>query len=263
MDPSQAVQILANLCTNARDAIADVGKIKIETSNFVADESYCSAHAGVAPGDYVLLTVEDSGHGMDDQTLARIFEPFFTTKGVGQGTGLGLATVYGIIQQNKGFIEVESSPGRGTAFKIGLLRHMSEQPLPRTSLSGNHEARGKETVLLVEDEPMLLNLTATMLERLGYEVLTASNSAQALALAKEHSQRIRLLLTDVVMPEMNGRDLALQFQSICPAAKCLFMSGYTANVIASKNIAEEGFHFIQKPFSLKNLAVQLREVLEG
>ncbi|MCU0663398.1 MAG: response regulator [Myxococcota bacterium] len=261
MDPSQIVQILTNLCVNARDAIAIVGNITIETMNFAANDEFCAAHAGVVSGDYVQLKVRDDGHGMDEETLNHVFEPFFTTKGVGEGTGLGLATVYGIVQQSRGFIVVMSDPGKGTTFNILLPRHMGEDEPTKSLAPKTDDARAHETILLVEDEPALRTLIERMLEKLGYEVLSASHSAQALLLVAGHAQTISLLLTDVVMPEMNGRDLAAKIQALCPKVKILFMSGYTANVIASHGALDEGMHFLQKPFSLEKLAHTLREVL--
>jgi PAS domain S-box-containing protein len=261
IDPAQIDQIMMNLVANARDAITGIGRVSIETRNVIVDEAYGAAHVGVRPGEYVMLTLSDNGAGMDRETVANIFEPFFTTKEHGKGTGLGLATVYGIVQQNNGIINVYSEPGQGTTFKISLPRfageadrHEAATPAPATD--------GRETVLLVEDEPMLLKLAQIMLEKLGYKVLTASTPSEAIRLAGESGREIHLLLTDVVMPEMNGRDLADRLHAIYPGLKCLFMSGYTANVIASRGVLEEGVHFIQKPFSMKELAVTLRRVLD-
>ncbi len=226
--PSQIDQMLANLCVNARDAIAGVGKVTIETGNATFDDAYCADHTGFVPGEFVLLAVSDDGCGMDKETLENIFEPFFTTKEVGQGTGLGLATVYGIVKQNNGFINVYSEPGTGTTFKIYLPRHAG-QAAETQGKSSPAILRGRdETVLLVEDEPAILEMGKIMLERLGYRVLTAGTPGEAMRLAEEHAGEIHLLLTDVVMPEMNGRELAEQLQSRYPNLKCLFMSGYTA-----------------------------------
>ena len=263
MDPSQIDQILANLCVNARDAIASGGRVTIETNTIVIDEFYCSYHAGFVPGDYVRLSVSDNGCGMNKETLANIYEPFFTTKEVGQGTGLGLSMVYGIVKQNNGFINVYSEPGQGTTFKIYLPRYTGvtvQEPQPQK----NEEPpeRGDEIILLVEDEPTILEMTATMLEKLGYTVLTAGVPSEAIRLAMEYKSTINLLLTDVVMPEMNGRDLAQKILPLYPNIKYLFMSGYTANVIAHQGVLNEDVHFIQKPFSLKTLATKVREVLD-
>ncbi len=263
VDPSQIDQILANLLVNARDAIADTGRITIETGNIAIDEDYCADHPGFVPGEYVLLAVSDDGCGMDKETLAHIFEPFFTTKGVGKGTGLGLATVYGAVKQNNGFIDVYSEPGKGTTFTIYLPRHAGRAAQMRTEGAAAGPAlRGHETVLLVEDEPAILKLTTEMLERQGYTVLAAPSPGKAISLVREHPGEIHLLMTDVVMPEMNGRDLAGNLLSIYPHFKILFMSGYTANVIAHHSVLDEGVYFIQKPFSMKNLAAKVREVLD-
>jgi PAS domain S-box-containing protein len=261
VDPAQIDQILANLCINARDAITGVGKITIETVTTTLDEAYCADHPGFAPGEFVLLAVSDNGCGMDKDTLGKVFEPFFTTKGIGQGTGLGLATVYGIVKQNNGFINVYSEPGRGTTFKIYIPRHAG-QAGEDLKVSAVEIPKGRgETVLLVEDEPTILNMTAKMLERQGYTVLTASKPSEAMLLADEHTGKIHLLITDVVMPEMNGRDLAQNLLSLYPNIKSLFMSGYTANVIAHHGVLDEGVHFIQKPFSKQDLGAKVREVL--
>jgi PAS domain S-box-containing protein len=262
VDPSQIDQLLANLCVNARDAIAGVGKITIETASATFDEAYCAEHLGSVPGEYVLLAVSDDGCGMDQETLGHIFEPFFTTKEQGKGTGLGLASVFGMVKQNKGFINVYSEPNQGTTFKIYLPRH-------EKSAKGQEQAtilpaeRGQETILLVEDEPAILEMTTMMLTRLGYTVLPANTPREAIRLADEYQGRIDLLMTDVVMPDMNGRDLAANLLAHYPDLKRLFMSGYTANVIAHHGVLDEGVHFIQKPFSMKDLGGKLRKALEG
>jgi len=261
LDPVQVNQVLANLLVNARDAIEDVGKVTIETENVAFDEAYCADHVGSVPGEYVMLAVSDSGRGMDRETLSRIFEPFFTTKGVGEGTGLGLATVYGIVKQNNGFINVYSEPGKGTIFKIYIPR-----PQPAGAVAGKtavsaEVSTGTETVLLVEDEEAVLTLGAKLLEQLGYKVLAANGPNRALQLAEEYEGPIHLLMTDVVMPDMNGRDLRQRLISRRPGLKSLFMSGYTANVIAHHGILEEGILFLQKPFSRQALAAKLREAL--
>jgi PAS domain S-box-containing protein len=262
MDPSQIDQILANLCVNARDAITDVGKITIETDMVSFDEAYCVEHAGFIPGDFVLLGVSDNGSGMDKETLNNLFEPFFTTKEMGKGTGLGLATVYGIVKQNNGFINVYSEPGQGTTFKIYLPRHTAVDQTAPVIHTEQQYPGGNETILLVEDEPAILNMVRMMLERKGYSVLSAATTAEAIALAKIHADKIHLLMTDVVMPEMNGRDLARHLIAIYPDIKLLFMSGYTANVIAHQGVLDEGVSFIQKPFSRSDLFVKLRSVLD-
>ncbi len=259
IDPSQIDQILANLCINARDAIAGVGKIVIETGTTTFETEYCASHPGVFPGDFVVLAVSDDGSGMEKELLDKIFEPFFTTKEVGQGTGLGLSTVYGIVQQNNGFINVYSEPGKGTTFRVYLPRHLGENGVIEKPSNGEaHRGQG-ETVLVVEDEAAILRLTSRILNDLGYMVLTANRPTEAIELARQHT--IQLLLTDVIMPEMNGKDLAEQLLTIHPDLKCLLMSGYTASVIASQGVLEEGIHFLQKPFSARALAAKVRETL--
>jgi len=262
MDPSQIDQIMANLCVNARDAIDGTGSITIETANTTIDAEYCFSNPEAISGEYVCLTISDSGIGMNKETLAQIFEPFYTTKEQGKGTGLGLATVYGAIKQNNGFINIYSEPGQGTTFSIYLPRDESSRS--GQALSGTAAAppqRGRETILLVEDEPAILNIASLMLEKQGYTVLKADTPGEAVRLAREHSGDIQLLMTDVIMPEMNGRDLAKNLLSIYPNMKRLFMSGYTADVIANHGVLEEGVHFIQKPFSLTNMAAKVRETL--
>ena len=262
IDPVQVDQILANLCVNARDAIVDVGKISIKTENAVLDEIYCADHAGMVPGEYILLTISDDGCGMDEETLNQIFEPFFTRKEVGQGTGLGLSTVYGIVKQNNGFIFAHSKPGIGTTFKIFLPRYLGQGiEIQKDRARETPLSRG-ETVLLVEDEPALLEMSKTMLEQLGYRMLTAGTPDEAIRLARKHAGKIHILITDVVMPGMNGRDMADWILSLCPSIKVLFVSGYTADVIAHRGILNKGVNFLQKPFSMKDLAVKIQDVVK-
>ena len=260
MDPSQIDQILANLCVNARDAVGDKGHVAIETGLAEFDEAYCAAHAGFLPGRFVLLAVGDDGCGMDSQTLLRLFEPFFTTKEIGKGTGLGLATVYGIVKQNNGFIDVDSEVGRGSTFRIYLpqLRDAgaAEAPPAPPPIPGGHE-----TILLVEDEPALLNMARMMLEQIGYRVLPAASPDEALRVATRESGRIDLLMTDVVMPQMNGRNLGQILAEEIPGLKRLYMSGYTADVIAHHGVLEPGVHFIAKPFTPSELAAKIRAAL--
>ncbi|MFO7685212.1 MAG: ATP-binding protein, partial [Desulfobacterales bacterium] len=263
MDPAQVDQILVNLCVNARDAIAGAGKITIETGNTVLDEHYCADRPGFVPGDYVVLAVSDNGCGMDEPILEQLFEPFFTTKPVGRGTGLGLPTIYGIVKQNNGFINVYSELGRGTTVKLYLPRYLGRAFMGSQAIAPEPVRQGRETVLLVEDEPSILDLGKLMLEKLGYRVLAAATPGEALAMAETHCGEIDLLMTDVVMPEMNGRDLARRLLSLYPNLNRLFMSGYTANVIAHHGVLDEGVHFIQKPFSFKDLADKVREVLDA
>jgi PAS domain S-box-containing protein len=263
LDPAQVDQILANLLVNARDAISGVGRITIETGTAEFDQAYSDRNDGFVPGWYALLAVSDNGCGMDKETLARIFEPFFTTKEVGKGTGLGLATVYGIVKQNSGFINVYSEPGTGTTFRIYLPRYESEQAVADETRIAVEAPTGTETVLLVEDEDSLLDLGTLLLEDLGYTVLAASCPNRALLLAEEFRGEIHVLLTDVIMPEMSGRDLRERLAASRPNLKSLYMSGYTAEVIAHHGVLHEGVHFLQKPFSVQDLAVKLREALDG
>ena len=263
IDPSQIDQILANLCVNARDAITDTGKINIETRNSTIDASYCYQHVDAVPGEYLQFAVSDDGVGMNKETILRIFEPFYTTKERGKGTGLGLSTVYGIVKQNYGFINVYSEPGKGTTFTIYLPRHTVDSDETLKESTTKLYARGHETILLVEDEPTILKMTALMLEGQGYTVLTVGNGNEAIRLFNEHVGMIHMLMTDVVMPDMNGRDLAQKLHLLSPQLKCLFMSGYTADVIAQHGVLDDGVQFIQKPFSLPDLAVKVREVLNS
>jgi two-component system cell cycle sensor histidine kinase/response regulator CckA len=261
MDPSQVDQLLANLCVNCRDAIAGVGKVTIETDIVSIDEAYCVDHVGASPGDYVLLSVSDDGCGMDKETQDKIFEPFFTTKKLGEGTGLGLATVYGIVTQNNGFINVYSEPDKGTTFRIYLARHAEQLAEVEPEVPEKVSSVQGETVLVVEDEVAILKLIAKILTKLGYVILTSKSAIQAIDLAKGHPGAIDLLITDVIMPEMNGRDLANQLVALRPTLKCLFMSGYTASVIARQGVLDEGVHFMQKPFTSRSLAAKVQEVL--
>jgi PAS domain S-box-containing protein len=263
IDPTQVDQILANLTVNARDAIAGVGRISIETANIAIDDDYCDEHAGAVPGSYVMLSVGDDGCGMDKEIREHIFEPFFTTKGIGQGTGLGLATIYGIVKQNGGFVDVRSKPGQGSTFTIHLPRHAGRPSAIDFEGIDSKAKPGRETILLVEDDPSILQLGTRMLERLGYHVLAASGPGEALLLAERYAGKIHLLLTDVIMPEMNGRDLAKRLLLLHPDIKRLFMSGYTANVIAHHGVLDEGVLFIQKPFSKAELSQKVREILDA
>jgi two-component system cell cycle sensor histidine kinase/response regulator CckA len=263
IDPSQIDQILANLCVNARDAITDVGKVTIKTKNISFDEKYCADNPEFFPGDYVLLAVSDDGSGMASETLDNIFEPFFTTKGVGKGTGLGLATVYGIVKQNNGLIKVYSEPEQGTTIQVYLPRYQGRMvEAHRNSTLEIPLGRG-ETILLVEDDSPILKLGQRILKDLGYVVLSAASPSEAVSLATGHAGEIELLITDVVMPEMNGRELSELLKNMYPDLKILFMSGYTADVIAHRGVLDEGVRFISKPFSKSNLASKVREVLDS
>ena len=261
IDPSQVDQIMANLAVNARDAITDVGKIIIETTNIEVDEEYCTLSHFV-PGQYVMLTVSDNGSGMDKETLENLFEPFFTTKEIGKGTGLGLATVYGIVKQNNGFINVYSEPGMKTTFKIYLPRHEGKESSLKPAITSTGQVpTGTETILVVEDEKGVLHMSRRILERLGYTVQAAGKPSEALRLSAAYEGTIHLLLTDVVMPEMNGRNLASKLTMSRPGLKTLYMSSYTENVIAHTGVLDPDVLFIQKPLSRQALAVKVREAI--
>ncbi|MBN2706457.1 MAG: response regulator [Deltaproteobacteria bacterium] len=263
MDPTQIDQILVNLCINARDAIAGVGKITMETHAVTLDADFCAEHPEFVPGAYTLLAVSDDGCGMDTEILDKLFEPFFTTKEIGKGTGLGLATVYGIVKQNNAFISVSSKPGQGTTFNIYLPCCLKENASAGEKRSEDQAAGGGETILLVEDEPAILEMTKLMLERFGYRVLAAAEASEAIDLARLHAADIDLLFSDVILPEMNGRELEEKIISFCPGLKTIFMSGYTGDIITRRGVLTEGTHFIQKPFSLNALADRVRYVLDG
>ena len=261
MDPTQVDQVLANLAVNSRDAMRDGGKLVVETANVTLDAAYCRRHAGARPGEHVRLAVSDTGSGMDERTRERAFEPFFTTKAEGKGTGLGLATVYGVVKQNEGFIDLYSELGHGTTMKLYLPRAREEELAREASESIKVPARGHETVLLVEDEGQLREIAAEMLEELGYTVLVAATPGDALALCEKHAGEIDLLFTDVVMPNMNGRELAGRVQAMRPRIRTLFTSGYTADTIAHRGVLDPGIWFLEKPFSMDSLARKVREVL--
>jgi PAS domain S-box-containing protein len=261
MDPSQINQILANLLVNARDAISNSGKVTIETGKANLDEAFCQMHPDSTPGKYVVLSVADNGCGMSKETIEHIFEPFFTTKKIGEGTGLGLATVFGIVKQNNGLINVYSELEKGSRFKIYLPMHESENGTKDDS----HESRiiftGTETVLLVEDEDALLQFTKMILEQMGYTVLSANAPEKALELSEEHKGDIHILITDVVMPGMSGRALNDKIRAGRPGIKCLFISGYTADIIAHNGVLDPDIHFLEKPFTAEELSAKLREAL--
>ena len=264
MDHSQIDQILANLVVNSRDAISDTGKITIESQNIEFDEQYCADHTGFVPGQFVMLAVSDNGCGMDKHVLDNVFEPFFTTKEIGQGTGLGMPTVYGIAKQNNGFVNVYSEPEQGTTVKIYFPRLLEDADVSDKKQKEEALPRGcGETVLVLEDESVVMNITRIMLERLGYNVITASRPGEAMEAAKAHSGKIELLLSDIIMPEMNGREFAEQLNDLYPDIKTLFMSGYTENVVAHHTVLDDGLNFIEKPFSIHKLAGKVREVLSS
>jgi signal transduction histidine kinase len=264
IDPTQVDQMMANLATNARDAISGVGRIVIETSNETLDERQCIDHPGSAPGDYVVLSVSDDGCGISREQIGNIFDPFFTTKALGRGTGLGLATIYGIVSQNGGFISVYSEPGQGATFRVHLPRAEEAAGAEQaTEARATEPVGGSETILLVEDEPANLSLVKRMLESLGYRVLATESPSDAIRLAGENRGAIDLLVTDVVMPEMDGRKLRDTLEGSHPELRTLFMSGYPVNVIVRRGVLDEGVRFIQKPFSRAGLAAKVRETLDA
>jgi CheY-like chemotaxis protein len=260
IDPAHVDHILVNLCMNARDAIADVGRIMITTSNAVIDEAFCDSHRGVTPGAYVTLSVTDTGGGIPDDVREHLFEPFFTTKDLGQGTGLGLATVFGMASQNGGFLTFDSRVGTGSTFRVhfpahdGAVQHLV--PVPEEP-----GAPVRETVLLVEDEPALLALSKLMLERIGCRVFTATSPGDALRLSETTGEEIGLLVSDVVMPEMNGLELGRRLSEHRPRLKHLFVSGYTPDVIARHGCVAEGAQFLLKPFTRRELESAVRRAL--
>jgi CheY-like chemotaxis protein len=262
IDPGSIERLIMNLVVNARDAMPDGGRLTLETGNVTLDEEYARAHHGVVPGSYVLLTVRDTGSGMDSATLARIFEPFFTTKAIGKGTGLGLSTVFGIVQQGGGSIWVESEQGEGTSFEVYLPRVDAAvdsvrpaQPLARS--------RGSETVLLVEDDNQVRVVTRGILIKSGYRVLEARNAGEALLHAEAHVGPIHLLLTDVVMPQLSGPDLARRLVTSKPAMNVLFMSGYVDDGVLRQSVVQSLVACIQKPITPEILTTKVREVLDA
>jgi signal transduction histidine kinase/ActR/RegA family two-component response regulator len=275
IDPVQVDQMMTNLLLNARDAIAQPapqsdaprqasgnGIIIVETENAVYDEAFCLAHAGFLPGQYVRLAVSDDGCGMDWAAQERLFEPYHTTKPLGQGGGLGLATVYGIVKQNGGFLYAQSKPGLGSTFSLYLPRTTETLPPIKTPRRSAEAPSGNETILLVEDEPALLRSACLLLEGLGYTGLAAAGPIQALRVATEHAGTIDLLLTDVIMPEMNGHALWSRLHALRPGMRCVFMSGYPAEIIAHHGVLDEGVNFLQKLFTKQVLAAKVREALE-
>jgi CheY-like chemotaxis protein len=259
-DPGQIEQVILNLVVNARDAMPTGGRLTVETANVELDEEYARDHEDVQPGSYVMLAVTDTGCGMDRATLARVFEPFFTTKPVGQGTGLGLATVYGIVKQTNGSVFAYSEVGIGTTFKVYLPCTSDSRPgVETTPLPA--ALGGRETVLLVEDEESVRALTRRVLQAKGYAVLEAANGPDALALVARHAGPLHLLVTDVVMPRMSGRELATRLEEVRPGVKVLYVSGYTDDAVVRHGVLEAGAMFLQKPFSPDALARKVRDVL--
>jgi CheY-like chemotaxis protein len=255
--------VIVNLAVNARDAMPQGGKLIIETANVSLDDTFKRVHPGAQTGPHVALAVSDTGCGMDARTVPRIFEPFFTTKDKGKGTGLGLSTVYGIVKQSEGYVTVYSEPGRGTTFKVYLPR--VEEPLERpdapSSSSGLAVPRAVETVLLVEDETALRTMIQEILEEAGYTVLSSASPEEAIAAAQSHPGPVHLLLSDVVMPRMGGRDLAAQVSALRPGLRVLYMSGYTDEAIVHHGMLDAGMHFLQKPFTSDDLLGRVRDLL--
>jgi CheY-like chemotaxis protein len=263
-DPGQIEQVIMNLAVNARDAMPQGGKLTIETANATLDESYARLHAPLQPGEYVMVAISDTGTGMDAETQSHIFEPFFTTKGP-KGTGLGLSTVYGIVKQSGGYIWLFSEPGRGTAFKIYLPRvtETGEPVMAQPAVAAVERDHGMETILLVEDEENLRRLARQYLQNQGYIVLEAADSAAAVHICTSYQATIHLLLTDVIMPGMNGRELAQRISSLRPDIRVLHMSGYTENVIGHNGRLDPGVSLLQKPFTLPALRSKVRELLDS
>jgi signal transduction histidine kinase/ActR/RegA family two-component response regulator len=262
-DPGQIEQVIMNLALNSRDAMPQGGKLTLETANVQLDEKYAGEHQPISAGNYVMLAVSDTGLGMSPEVQARVFEPFFTTKEVGKGTGLGLSMVYGIVKQSGGYIWVYSEPGSGTTFKIYLPR--VDQPAESAGADKRPSSvqRGTETILLVEDDPQLRQLSSSVLAHCGYKVLTASSPEEGLEVCRANHQEIRLLVTDVVMPRMNGRQLAEQVLKISPQTRVLYISGYTNNAIVHYGVLDPGLWFLPKPFTLSALIAKVREVLDA
>lgn len=262
-DPGQIEQIIMNLAINARDAMPQGGTFSIETANLDADEAFSRQHPDVQPGTYVMLTIGDTGYGMDEETVSHIFEPFFTTKGPDRGTGLGLSTVYGIVEQYGGAIEVDSNPGQGTVFRIYLTRVEEQVESSQPGEYPGASLRGHETVLLVEDEDEVRNLASRVLLQSGYTLLEARNGEEALLMCELHEGSIHLLVTDVVMPGMNGRELSERLVPLQPQVKVIYISGYTDDVVVHHGVSETNSAFLQKPFEPEVLARKVREVLDA
>jgi len=262
-DPGQIEQVVMNLVVNARDAMPGGGKLTIETSNVFLDEEYSHVHPPVQPGPYVMLAISDTGVGMDEETASKIFEPFFTTKERGKGTGLGLSTVYGIVKQSGGFIWVYSEPGKGSTFKVYFPRTEDRREVPDKGDPPVEDLRGGKTVLVVEDEESIRELAITILGQYGYAVLSAGDGEEALRIAGEHQGEVSLLLTDVVMPRMGGRELYERLRQLRPGIKVLYMSGYTDNAIVHQGVLDPGIAFLQKPCSPISMVRKVKDVLEG
>jgi two-component system cell cycle sensor histidine kinase/response regulator CckA len=261
-DPGQLEQVLINLVLNARDALPEGGKVIIETTNVILDDAYIKRRPMVRPGSYILLSVSDTGIGMTDKIKAHVFEPFFTTKDKGKGTGMGLATVYGTIKQSDGFIWVYTEAAKGTTFKIYLPQFEGQaEPVEKTVIS-DQSLRGSETILVIDDEKEVRELVSEMLRFYGYSVLEAPNASNAFVIYEKHKDRIDLILTDIVMPQMSGIEFANKIRPVYPHNKFLFMSGYTDTVLAEQELLKDPLHFIQKPFNAVSLMKKIRTVLD-
>jgi CheY-like chemotaxis protein len=261
-DPAQLEQVVLNLVVNARDAMPQGGKIVIETKNLELDEVYAHQHVSVSPGRYVMLAVSDQGCGMDAETLKHIFEPFYTTKHHAEGTGLGLSTVYGVVKQSGGNVWVYSEVGRGTTFKVYLPQANEVVDARRTEVVSTAVAGGTETVLLAEDEELVRKFVRSVLEKSGYTVLEAHHGSEALRVALQHPDPIHLLLTDMVMPLMDGKLLAQRMMDLRPGIRVLYMSGYSENAVVHHGVLESGTAFVEKPFTVETLARKVREALD-
>ena len=261
-DPVQIQQILMNLAVNARDAMPKGGMLTIETTNTALNEDYVRMHEEIAPGPYVMFAVSDTGKGMDEKTRSRIFEPFFTTKEKGVGTGLGLATVYGIVKQHRGHITVDSGPAHGTTFRVYLPRAKGLPDSTVHKTQGNERPLGNETVLVVEDEETVRNLVSDALGLLGYRTLSAGNPKEAIEICTTYEGTIHLLLTDVVLPEVDGRSLFETLSTMRAGLKVLFVSGYTENFIVHHGVLDKDVHFLHKPFHIDRLAAKVRQILD-
>jgi CheY-like chemotaxis protein len=262
-DVGQLEQVIMNLVVNARDAMPGGGRLTIETAGATLDHTYAASHPPVVPGEYVMVAISDTGCGMDAETLRRIFEPFFTTKALGKGTGLGLSTCYGIVKQSNGYIWAYSEPGRGSVFKVYLPRVQGDAGATAAAAAVTPPVRGRgEGILLVEDDPRVRAAVQRMLEQLGYRLLTAADGAGALALMAEQRDAIDLVLSDVIMPGLNGPDLMVRLRALRPGLRTLLMSGYTDHAVLDGDLRAAGFAFIQKPFTAATLARKLRDVLD-
>jgi CheY-like chemotaxis protein len=262
-DPAQLEQVLLNLGINARDAMPRGGWLTFSTANIELGETFTRQHPGAPRGPHVMLTVADTGVGMDAEVRAHLFEPFFTTKEPGKGTGLGLATVYGIVKQHDGYISVHSEPGHGATFRIYLPRVEDPPPTVKAVSDSAEGLRGSETILIVEDEQNLLDLTRETLETQGYRVLAARDPVEALDLSNRHAGKIHLLITDVIMPDMNGRELADRLVGVCPGLKVLYISGYTQDLVGQPHLGDQAMVLLEKPLAPGALVRKVREILDA